>query len=57
VSVPAYAFGIAGDQWGKQARVNVTLLVNRVVERIAVVTTATGAFVIGVSAYDPTVAP
>jgi hypothetical protein len=52
VSVADYAFGIAGDHWGVHARVTVSLHANNMVERIGVMTTATGAFLVGVTAAD-----
>jgi hypothetical protein len=52
VSLADYAFGISGKHWGTFARVTVTLYANRLVERLAVRTTANGAFLIGVSAAD-----
>jgi hypothetical protein len=51
-SVPNYAFGIAGNQWDKFARVTVTLRANRMAEQVMVLTTAAGSFLIGVNAAD-----
>jgi hypothetical protein len=51
-SIPNYAFGIAGNQWGTFARVTVTLRANRMVEQVRVLTTAAGSFLIGVNAAD-----
>lgn len=52
VTIPNYAFGIAGTHWGDPGRVTVTLYANRQVERVTVQTIRTGSFLIGITSAD-----